>query len=49
LQPKKVPNPLDKHVGSRMRMRRMMLGFSQKKLGKELSVTFQQVQKYERA
>jgi transcriptional regulator with XRE-family HTH domain len=46
--PKKAPNPLDKHVGSRMRMRRMMLGISQEKLGKELGLTFQQVQKYEK-
>jgi transcriptional regulator with XRE-family HTH domain len=41
-------NPLDKHVGSRMRIRRMMLGISQEKLGKELGLTFQQVQKYEK-
>jgi transcriptional regulator with XRE-family HTH domain len=46
--PKKAPNPLDKHVGSRMRMRRMMLGISQEKLGKEPGLTFQQVQKYEK-
>jgi DNA-binding XRE family transcriptional regulator len=46
--PKKAPNPLDKHVGSRMRMRRMMLGISQEKVGKELGLTFQQVQKYEK-
>jgi transcriptional regulator with XRE-family HTH domain len=44
---KKVPNPIDKHVGSRARMRRMMLGMSQEKLGDALGVTFQQVQKYE--
>ncbi|QCK86402.1 helix-turn-helix transcriptional regulator [Phreatobacter aquaticus] len=45
---KKVPNPIDKHVGSRVRMRRMMLGMSQEKLGERLSLTFQQVQKYEK-
>jgi transcriptional regulator with XRE-family HTH domain len=44
---KKVPNPIDKHVGSRARMRRMMLGMSQEKLGDGLGLTFQQVQKYE--
>ena len=45
---KKVPNPIDKHVGSRVRMRRMMLGMSQEKLGDALHLTFQQVQKYEK-
>jgi transcriptional regulator with XRE-family HTH domain len=45
---KKVPNPIDKYVGSRVRMRRMMLGMSQEKLGKSLNLTFQQVQKYEK-
>jgi transcriptional regulator with XRE-family HTH domain len=45
---KKAPNPIDKHVGSRVRMRRMMLGMSQEKLGDSLSLTFQQVQKYEK-
>src|SRR5206468_3295255 len=44
----KVPNPIDKHVGSRVRMRRMMLTMSQTKLGDALSLTFQQVQKYEK-
>jgi transcriptional regulator with XRE-family HTH domain len=43
-----APNPVDKYVGRRVRMRRMMLGMSQEKLGDELGVTFQQVQKYER-
>ena len=43
----KVPNPIDKHVGSRVRMRRMMLTMSQTKLGDALGLTFQQVQKYE--
>ena len=42
------PNPIDKHVGSRLRMRRMMLGMSQEKLGEAFGLTFQQVQKYER-
>ena len=45
---KKVPNPIDRHVGSRVRMRRMMLSMSQEKLGDALSLTFQQVQKYEK-
>src|ERR1700731_2165712 len=45
---KKSPNPIDKHVGSRVRMRRMMLSMSQEKLGDELGLTFQQVQKYEK-
>jgi transcriptional regulator with XRE-family HTH domain len=45
---KKTPNPTDKHVGSRVRMRRMMLSMSQEKLGDALSLTFQQVQKYEK-
>jgi transcriptional regulator with XRE-family HTH domain len=44
----KTPNPIDKHVGSRVRMRRMMLGMSQEKLGDALGLTFQQVQKYEK-
>ena len=45
---KKVPNPVDKHVGSRVRMRRLMLGLSQTQLGDALGLTFQQVQKYEK-
>src|ERR1700731_4533434 len=45
---KKSPNPIDKHVGSRVRMRRMMLSMSQEKLGDALGLTFQQVQKYEK-
>lgn len=45
---KKVPNPIDKHVGSRVRMRRVLLGMSQEKLGEALNLTFQQVQKYEK-
>jgi transcriptional regulator with XRE-family HTH domain len=45
---KKTPNPIDKHVGSRVRMRRMMLNMSQERLGDALDLTFQQVQKYEK-
>lgn len=45
---KKVPNPIDRHVGSRVRMRRMLAGVSQEKLGEALGLTFQQVQKYEK-
>ncbi len=44
----KKPNPIDKHVGSRVRMRRLQLGMSQEALGKRLGLTFQQVQKYEK-
>ena len=44
----KIPNPIDRHVGSRVRMRRVMLGMSQEKLGDALGLTFQQVQKYEK-
>ena len=42
------PNPMDIHVGSRVRLRRMLLGMSQEKLGDHLGLTFQQVQKYEK-
>jgi transcriptional regulator with XRE-family HTH domain len=45
---KRSPNPTDKHVGSRVRMRRMMLKMSQSELGDALGVTFQQVQKNEK-
>ena len=45
---KKMPNPIDVHVGSRLRMRRMLIGMSQEKLGESLDVTFQQIQKYEK-
>jgi transcriptional regulator with XRE-family HTH domain len=41
-------NPIDKHVGSRMRMRRLMLGMSQSDIANALGLTFQQVQKYEK-
>src|SRR4051812_20934605 len=44
----KAPNPVDRHVGSRVRMRRIMLGMSQEKLGEGLGLTFQQIQKYEK-
>ena len=47
-QAKKSPNPTDKHVGSRVRVRRKMLSMSQEKLGGALGLTFQQVQKYEK-
>lgn len=45
---KKTPHPIDVHVGGRVRMRRMLLGMSQDKLGDALGLTFQQVQKYEK-
>ncbi|KAA2236812.1 helix-turn-helix domain-containing protein [Salinarimonas soli] len=45
---KKEPNPIDRHVGSRVRMRRVLVGMSQEKLGDALGLTFQQVQKYEK-
>src|ERR1700716_3163332 len=45
---KKMPTPIDRHVGSRVRMRRVMLRMSQEKLGEALGLTFQQVQKYEK-
>src|SRR5829696_9954752 len=45
---KKSPNPVDKHVGSRMRTRRLLAGMSQEKLGEALGITFQQIQKYEK-
>jgi transcriptional regulator with XRE-family HTH domain len=45
---KKLPNPIDKHVGSRVRMRRMMLGMCKSTLANGLNLTFQQVQKYEK-
>src|SRR5262249_52726692 len=42
------PNPIDLHVGSRVRLQRMLLGMSQEKLGERLGLTFQQIQKYEK-
>jgi transcriptional regulator with XRE-family HTH domain len=46
--PKKQANPVDGQVGSRVRLRRMLIGMSQEKLGELLGLTFQQVQKYEK-
>jgi transcriptional regulator with XRE-family HTH domain len=46
--PKKQANPIDAQVGSRLRLRRMMIGMSQERLGELLGLTFQQVQKYEK-
>ncbi len=43
-----IPNPVDVHVGTRLRVRRTLLGMSQTDLGNALGLTFQQVQKYER-
>ena len=48
IENKKKPNPIDIHVGSRVRLRRNMLGMSQEKLGESLGITFQQIQKYEK-
>ncbi len=42
------PNPIDAHVGSRVRLQRMLRGISQEKLGEKLGLTFQQIQKYEK-
>jgi transcriptional regulator with XRE-family HTH domain len=44
----KTPNPTDKYVGARIRMRRLMLGMSQSALAQGLGLTFQQIQKYEK-
>lgn len=46
--PTGAPNPVDVHVGGRVRLRRTLLGMSQEKLGEAIGLTFQQVQKYER-
>ena len=46
--PKKQANPVDAHVGNRVRLRRMLVGMSQERLGELLGLTFQQVQKYEK-
>jgi transcriptional regulator with XRE-family HTH domain len=48
MAPRKQPNPIDVHVGSRLKLRRTMMGMTQEKLGDALGVTFQQVQKYEK-
>jgi transcriptional regulator with XRE-family HTH domain len=45
----RAPNPIDRHVGLRIRMRRKELGISQERLADSIGLTFQQVQKYERA
>jgi transcriptional regulator with XRE-family HTH domain len=45
---KKSPNQIDKHIGGRVRARRILLGMSQEKLADALGLTFQQVQKYEK-
>jgi transcriptional regulator with XRE-family HTH domain len=45
---KKTPDPIDRHVGSRVRMQRTLMKMSQEKLGEALGLTFQQVQKYEK-
>jgi transcriptional regulator with XRE-family HTH domain len=44
----KTPNPIDRHVGARLKMRRLTVGMSQSKLGEALNITFQQIQKYEK-
>lgn len=44
----KAPHPIDQRVGSRVRQRRMFIGMSQEQLGERLSLTFQQIQKYEK-
>lgn len=46
--PDGTPNPVDVHVGNRIRLRRTLLGYSQEKLAAKLGVKFQQLQKYER-
>jgi transcriptional regulator with XRE-family HTH domain len=47
-QPSTVPDPIDITIGSRLRLRRLALGFSQDSLARSLGITFQQIQKYER-
>lgn len=49
LDPDRAPNPVDRHVGLRIRMRRKELGVSQERLAGAIGLTFQQIQKYERA
>lgn len=44
----KSPNPIDRHVGARVKSRRILVGMSQEKLGEALGITFQQIQKYEK-
>lgn len=43
-----IPNPVDVHVGNRIRLRRTILGYSQQFMARKLGLTFQQVQKYEK-
>ena len=45
--PSGKPNPVDVHLGKRLRLRRILLGISQEELGKAVGLTFQQIQKYE--
>ncbi len=45
---KKSPSSIDRHIGSRIRMRRILIGMSQEQLGQRLGITYQQVQKYEK-
>lgn len=47
-QSKRTPNPIDQYVGARIRMRRIILGMSQERLGDAIGLTFQQIQKYEK-
>ncbi|MFL6593030.1 MAG: helix-turn-helix domain-containing protein, partial [Luteimonas sp.] len=46
--PPKSASPVDRHVGTRVRLRRTLVGMSQEKLGEQLGITFQQIQKYEK-
>ncbi len=46
--PSPIPDPIDASIGSRLRLRRLAMGFSQETLAKSLGITFQQIQKYER-
>jgi transcriptional regulator with XRE-family HTH domain len=48
MSPKRGVNSVDKHVGSRLRARRLSLGMSQEKIGRAVNLTFQQIQKYEK-
>lgn len=48
LESARRPDPIDNHVGNRLRLRRKMLNLSQEKLAERLGITFQQVQKYEK-
>lgn len=45
----KFPDPVDRHIGARIRMRRIQIGLSQERLAEAIGLTFQQVQKYEKA